>query len=99
MLLTPHKTAGSRQNGIFFPKLECWNPLTHVATVAAEVDKQRVLCRVSLDVLHDKFGATDEEPLRFIARHRVAIQEAARTLIEKGAYEADGSVEINASDF
>jgi len=34
--------------------------------------------------------------MRFVARHRTAIQEAARRLIENEAYEEDGSVLIRA---
>jgi len=78
--------------------LECWNPMTNVATVAAEVNKKRVLCRISLAILRDKFGASDEEPMRSVAKHRTAIQEAARTLIENEVYEEDGSVLIRARD-
>jgi hypothetical protein len=36
--------------------------------------------------------------MRFVARHRTAIQEAARRLIENEAYEEDGSVLIRAHD-
>lgn len=68
--------------------------MTRVATVAAEVSKNRVLCRISLEVLIDKFGTSEEEPMQFVAEHRAAIQEAARTLIENKIYEEDGSVLI-----
>jgi hypothetical protein len=84
---------------ISFPRLECWNTTTNVATVAADVDKNRVLCRISLEILRGQFGASEEEPMQFVAQHRVAIQEAARTLIENGVFEDDGSVVIRACDF
>jgi DNA-directed RNA polymerase specialized sigma54-like protein len=83
---------------ISFPKLECWNTMTKVATVAAVVNKKRVLCRISLEILRDKFGASEEESMRSVAQHRTAIQEAARKLIEKEDYEEDGSVLIRARD-
>ena len=83
---------------ILFPRLECWNTTTKVATVAADVDKNRVLCRISLKILRDQFGALDETPMLSVAQHRTAIQEAARTLIENGIYEEDGSVNIRACD-
>ena len=67
---------------ISFPMLECWHTITKVATFVAEVDKKRVLCRISLGSLSDKFGSSEEKPMRFVARHRSAIQEAARRLIE-----------------
>ncbi|MES9858864.1 MAG: DUF1488 domain-containing protein [Sedimenticola sp.] len=84
---------------ISFPRLECWNTTTKVATVAADVDKKRVLCRITLEILRDKFGASEKEPMQSVAQHRTAIQEAARRLIENGVYEEDGSVLIRAWDF
>jgi len=72
--------------------------MTKVATVAAEVNKKRVLCRISLEILRDTFGVPEEEPMRSVAEHRTAIQEAARRLIESEIYEEDGSVLIRASD-
>ena len=84
---------------ISFPKLECLNTTTNVVTVAANVDKNRVLCRISLEILREKFGDSEKEPMLFAAQHRVAIQKAARTLIENGVFEEDGSVLIRACDF
>jgi hypothetical protein len=74
--------------------------LTKVVTIAAEVNKKRVLCRISLEILRDKFGHSDskEEPMRSVALHRTAIQDAARKLIESSDYEEDGSVLIRARD-
>ena len=83
---------------ITFPRLECWNPISKVATVAAEVEKKRVLCRISLEILRDKFGTSGEDPMGSVAQHRAAIQKAARRLIENGEYEEDGSVLIRARD-
>ena len=80
---------------ISFPRLESWNAITKVATIAATVDKQRILCRVPLKVLHDKYGSTEENPLHCVKRHREAIQEAARILIENNEYEKDSSVLIS----
>jgi hypothetical protein len=70
---------------ISFPKLESWNATTKVATIAATVDKQRILCRVPLKILHDKYGPTDENPMHCVNRHREAIHNE---------YEKDGSVLI-----
>lgn len=80
---------------ISFPKLESWNATTKIATIAAMVDKQRILCRVPLKIMHDKYGATDEKPMYCVNRHREAIQEAARILIENNEYEKDSSVLIS----
>ena len=98
MQLTRNRTSASADTGVSFPRLECWNPMTKVATVAAEVNKKRVLCRISLEILRDKFGASDEEPMRSVGQHRTAIQEAAKKLIENEVYEEDGSVLIRARD-
>ena len=78
--------------------LECWNNITKVATVAAEANKKRVLYRISLESLRDKFGTSDEVPMQFVARHRSAIHEAAKRLIENEIYEEDGSVLIHVHD-
>ena len=98
MQLTHHRTPALEETGITFPRLECWNTMTKVATVAAAVNKKRVLCRISLVNLRNKFGASEEEPMRSVAQHRTAIQEAARKLIENEVYEEDGSILIRACD-
>jgi hypothetical protein len=69
-----------------------------MATIAAQVNNQRVLCRISQQTLKDKFGATNELPMQSVAQHRIAIQTAARKLIEERAYEDDGSILIKAHD-
>jgi len=81
-----------------FPKLESWNSTTKVATIAATIDKKRVLCRISLDILRDSFGASEEDPMRSVAEYRTNIQEAASKLIENESYEEDGSILIRACD-
>ncbi len=87
MQLSHPRTSASGDTKILFPRLECWNAVTKVATVAADVNKKRVLCRISLEVLIDKFGALEDEPMQAVAQQRHAIQEAARKLIERDAYE------------
>ena len=72
--------------------------MTKVATVAAEVNKKRVPCLISLEILRNKFGASEDEPMQSVAQHRTAIQEAARKLIENEDYEEDGSILIRARD-
>lgn len=93
MTFINHRTVKSENTGISFPQLECWNSLTKVATVAAQNNKQRVLCRISQKTLRDKFGAS-EDPMQSVAKHRIAIQKAAIALIEDETYEEDGSVLI-----
>ncbi len=83
---------------ISFPRLECWNNMTKMATVVAEVDKKRVLCRISYESLIAKFGASDGKFMQSVAQHRTDIQEAAIRLIERDYYKADGSVLIQTDD-
>ncbi len=83
---------------ISFPRLECWNNMTKMATVIADVDKKRVLCRISHESLKTKFGATDDKPMQSVTQHRLEIQNAAKNLIEQDYYEEDGSVLIKTSD-
>lgn len=93
--------SGSTTSGdskVSFPMLECWNPMTKVATIAAEVDKKRVLCRISAELLCKRFRAPADQPMRAVADNRVVLQAAARRLIEKGAYEEDGSIVIRDRD-
>jgi hypothetical protein len=72
--------------------------MTQVATIAAEVDKRRVLCRVSFEVLQERFDLTSREPMQAVAENRPALQAAARKLIESEAFEEDGSILIRDSD-
>lgn len=83
---------------IEFPRLESWNSTTKIATIAATVDKKRVLCRISLDILRDSFGARDEDPMQTVDKYRTNIQEAAVKQIENENYEKDGSIFIRACD-
>ena len=60
--------------------LECWNPLTKVATIAAQVDKRRVLCRISMEVLQKKFHASTDEPIRAVAENRSVLQAKGKNV-------------------
>lgn len=98
MYLTRHKTSSTGETEITFPMLECWNPMTKVATIAAQVDQKRVLCRISIEVLQKKFRASEDEPMRAVAENRSVLQEKARMLIERKAFEEDGSIVIRSKD-
>ena len=99
MYLSRRKTAPTDGTEISFPLLECWNPMTRVATIAAEVNKKRVLCRISMDVLVKRFRASPDKPMRAVAENRLVLRAAAKKLIESGAYEEDGSIVIRQRDF
>ena len=95
----PRSQKSNVNDGIVtFPLLECWNPLTKVATLAAEVNKDRVMCRISFDVLRKKFRASKDDPMRAVAENRASIRAAAKRLIEERAFEDDGSIVVRAAD-
>ena len=98
MQLSRRRSASDEDTAVSFPRLECWNPMTKTATIAAEKNKRRILCRISLDVLRKKFKASAEAPMEAVAENRLALQEAARKLIEAKAFEEDGSILIRQRD-
>lgn len=98
MNLTRYRTASPQETEITFPLLECWNPMTRTATIAAEVNRRRVLCRIPLGVLEQQFDALPAEPMRAVQENRSAIQAAARRLIEEEAFQEDGSILIQRGD-
>ena len=92
MHLTRHQSSATDGDVIYFPVLECWNPVSKVATIAAEVNKRRISCRISLAVLQERFHASADDPMSAVAENRAAIQAVARKLIEREAFEEDGSI-------
>ena len=96
--MATQKTRDTADASISFPKLECWNPAKDVATIAATVDKERVLCHISLKTLISRFGASKNSPMRSVSENRVEIQAAAKKLIKKRDYEEDGSVIVRDRD-
>lgn len=72
--------------------------MTKVATIAAEVNGKRVLCRISSAVLKKKFGSTADTAMKAVSDHRPQIETAAIKLIENETYEQDGSIEIKYKD-
>ena len=98
MYMSRHRAPASGETEVSFPKLECWNPLTKVAIIAAEVDAKRVLCGISSELLQERFLASADEPMKAVIANRGLIQAAAQRLIEKQAYEEDGSIMIRRGD-
>jgi len=94
MQTTYYRASNGNNSGIVFPRLESWNGTTETATIAADVNKKRVLCRIALCTLADRFGTSDDAPMQLVAQHRSQIEDGARKLIEDEAYEEDGSVVI-----
>ena len=87
-----------KQQGITFPLLHCWNPVTEVITVAAQVEGKRVSCRVAVKDLKTKFHVFNQDPLALAKAFKTEIQNAARSLIDKKSFEPDGSILISYKD-
>ena len=96
--MTGYRTQKTDDSEILFPLLESWNPMTKVATIAAQVGGKRVLCRISIEVLKKRFRASASEPMQSVSKNRMVIRDAARKLIEDKAYEEDGSILIRQKD-
>lgn len=92
------KSSPSKDSKISFPKLESWNPMHNVATIAVDIDKTRVLCRISRDVL--RLFCTDKavDPMLILKDHRSIFEDKALKLIEDKAFEKDGSLVIRKAD-
>ncbi len=90
-----NKPNKSDKEGVSFPALQCWNPVTEVATIAAEAFGRRISCRISISELSKKFQVSSENPMQAITDNRRQIESAAKRLIENKEFEEDGSIVIN----
>ena len=98
--MTPpvHRKKNTNNGEVSFPALQCWNSVTRVATIAAEVDGRRVLCRIKVKDLSKKFRFYPDEPMQTVTENRTAIEQAAKNLIDGMKFEDDGSIIIRYSD-
>jgi hypothetical protein len=92
------KRSKSEDEGVSFPVLQCWNPVTRVATIAAEFAGRRVSCRIKIADLNRKYKITTDEPMQSVTNYRTEIENAIRELIKKKSFEEDGSIMINYDD-
>ncbi len=93
-----HKQKKTGDGSISFPGLYCWNPVTEVITIAAQVSGIRVSCRIDFADIESKFKVVSEEPRIAVKTYRKEIETAARKLIENKRFEKDGSILINFKD-
>ncbi len=93
-----HKRNKTGDGSISFPPLQCWNPVTKVATIAAQFNGERVSCRVKINDLRKKFHIFPDEPMQSITNYRTEIENAARKMIENNNFEDDGSIMISYKD-
>ena len=95
--MTPPKRSSPKpgDESVSFPALHSLNPVTNVATIAAEFKGLRVLCRVKISDLQKKYGNSPGEPMQVVTDNRELIENVARRLIEEKKFEADGSITIH----
>ena len=99
MIMLVHKSKKKTGDGsISFPDLQCWNPQTLVATIVAEIDGDRINCRIEASELEKIYPLGDEGPMRAITSHRKDLEKVAKNLIEKNRFEKDGSIKIHSDD-
>ena len=98
MKLTHNKSRTIDVSKITFTQMESWNPLHNTATMAIDVDKIRVLCRISKAVLMSISSDKKADPMKILANNRSLFQNKAKKLIEQNKYESDGSIIIRKSD-
>jgi hypothetical protein len=98
MKLSTYPLNKTDDGSISFPALQCLNPVTNVATIAADVSGRRVSCRIKINDLRKRFHIFVDEPMQSVTNYRVEIESAARKLIDKMDYEDDGSIMINYTD-
>jgi len=98
MNVVTNKQAKSDDKDITFPALQCWNPVTKVATIAAQVSGRRVSCRIRIADLRKRYKNISDEPMQSITIHRPEIEDAVRKLITQKEFEEDGSIMIAYED-
>ena len=98
MNITSCRSRTKIETGISFPVLQSWNPMTCCATIVAQVDGRRVMCRIAAADLKKKFRPSEPDPMQAVTEHRIEVENAARKLIESNAFEEDGSILIRYDD-
>lgn len=98
MRFSRNKNKAKIGNVISFPLLQCWNPLTHFVTIAAQVNGQRVLCKISSKNLHAAFPKSTNDPMGIVKANRSRIEDAARKLILSNSFDKDGFIIIKTAD-
>jgi hypothetical protein len=98
MTVLTYKRNKADDGSISFPALQCWNPVTRVATIAAQFSGRRVSCRIRIEDLRKKFHIFPDEPMQSITNYRTEIETAVRKLIEKNEFEDDGSIMVDYKD-
>jgi hypothetical protein len=95
-----HKSRKKKpEDGIIsFPELQCWNPQTLVATFIAELNGDRINCRIKFSDLKKIFPKVTDDPMQSISKYRNEVENIAMNLIIKNRFESDGSIFIRMDD-
>ncbi|NNE37570.1 MAG: DUF1488 domain-containing protein, partial [Gammaproteobacteria bacterium] len=83
---------------IRFPDLQCWNPETKVVTFIAEINGERIDCKIKSSDLNKKFPTSSDDPLKAIASNKEILEEIALNKIEQKMFEINGSIKISIED-
>ncbi len=94
-LVQKRKRGGN--GSITFPNLQCWNPETKVVTFIAEIDGERIDCKIKVSELN-KYPEFSNDPLISIRLNKISLESIARLKIENGKFNKNGSIQINHSD-
>jgi hypothetical protein len=98
MDVTYYNRKSNKDDMISFPLLQCWNPVSKIITIAAQVSGKRVLCNIATNDLKTKYHVFEDEPMKIVTDHRAEIETAAKKLIEAKSFEKDGSIKIGYKD-
>ena len=98
MIVTSYKAKKNDDETVTFPNLQCWDPLTEVAIIAAQYRNRRVSCRVKIKDLKKKFRFFPDLPMQVVSKYRLEIETAARKLIDRKEFQDDGSILIKYQD-
>ena len=98
MNIHSYKSKKEDDGTITFPQLQCWNPLTEMATIAAQYKGRRVSCKVRINDLKKKYHFFPDQPMQLVTNYRHEIETAAKKLIESNEFQDDGSIIIKYKD-
>jgi len=84
--------------GTTFPAVEAWDGNRDLVSFPADVNGNRIRCAISWEALQDNFGGNNVAPLDCFKANRPRIEATAAGLIQKGRFEADGSILIRSQN-
>jgi len=89
----------SKMSNITFPQNEYWDGVKGAVVFWAEKEEEKITCAVSSQALEDHFNASPSNHLPVFKTNRSIVEDMAKNLIQKGRFEADGSIIVKTRDF